>query len=126
MKNLVEVNLMCAEIIAIRGSTFSYCVALTDVWLPPKLQKIGKEAFLCCTSLKEIVIPPKLRYIGARAFCGCEQLEVFTKLDGTDAWRAERNAFLMCSNSRRESWIKLLPQPQDPDSDCFDDIRNLS
>ena len=50
-KRLVEVDLMCTDITAIWSSTFAYCVALVDIWLPPKVQRIGKEAFLCCTSL---------------------------------------------------------------------------
>ena len=122
-KRLVEVDLMCTDISAIWGSTFSYCVALVDVWLPPKIRRIGKEAFLCCTSLREVVVPPRLHYLGNRAFCGCEQLVLFTKLDDTTAWRglyAENNAFLMCNQFERPSWIKLLP-PRDDDSDAFDE-----
>ena len=61
---------MCTDTTAIWGSTFAYCVALVDIWLPPKVQRIGKEAFLCCTSLREIVVPPMLRYLKIRAFCG--------------------------------------------------------
>ena len=33
-KRLIEVDLMCTDITAIWGSTFSYCVALVDIWLP--------------------------------------------------------------------------------------------
>ena len=122
-KRLVEVNLMCTEITAIWKSTFAHCVALADIWLPPKLQRIGKEAFLCCTSLRELVIPTQLRYLGFRAFCGCEQLALFTLLDCGDFERTiqtENNAFLMCDNFERASWVELLP-PGDPDSDAFDE-----
>ena len=114
---------MRTEITAIWGSTFAHCVPLVDIWLPPKLQRIGKEAFLCCTSLRELVIPTELRYLGIRAFCGCDQLALFTLLDIDDSAkgiRAEDNAFLMCDNFARESWIELLP-PRDPDSDAFDE-----
>ena len=69
-KRLIEVDLMCTDITAIWGSTFSYCVALVDVWLPPRTRRIGKEAFLCCTSLRELVVPSNLQYLGVRAFCG--------------------------------------------------------
>ena len=99
----------------------AYCIALVDIWLPPKVRQIGKEAFLCCTSLREIVIPPMLRYLGIRAFCGCKQLSLFTQLDEADSDRgvqAEDNTFLMCDNFERESWIELLP-PRDTDSDAF-------
>ena len=122
-KRLVEVDLMRTEITAILGSTFARCVALIDIWLPPKLQRIGKEAFLCCISLRELVIPTELRYLGIRTFCGCEQLVLFTLQDIGDAARtiqAENNAFLMCDNFVRESWIELL-SPRDPDSDAFDE-----
>ena len=97
----------------------AYCIALVDIWLPPKVRQIGKEAFLCCTSLREIVIPPMLRYLGIRAFCGCKQLSLFTQLDEADSDRgvqAEDNTFLMCDNFEREAWIELLP-PRDTDSD---------
>ena len=122
-KRLVEVDLMRTEITAIWGSNFAHCAALVDIWLPPKLQRIGKEAFLCCISLRELVIPTELRCLGIRAFCGCEQLVLITLLDMEDAARtiqAENNAFLMCDNFARESWIELHP-PRDPDSDAFDE-----
>ena len=119
-KRLVEV---CTDITAIWQFTFAHCIALADIWLPPKLQRIGKEAFLCCTSLRELVIPTELQYIGIRAFCGCEQLALFTLLDYGDCERtiqAENNAFLMCDNFEKASWVELLPRG-DPDSDAFDE-----
>ena len=122
-KRLVEVDLTRTDFTAIWSSTFAYCVALVDIWLPPKVQRIGKEAFLCCTSLRKLVIPPKLQYLGIRAFCGCEQFALFTQLDKAYSHRgvqAEDNAFLMCDNFKRESWIELLP-PTDTDSDAFDE-----
>ena len=122
-KRLVEVDLMCTDITAIWGSNFAYCVALVDIWLPPKLQRIGKEAFLCCASLRELVIPTELRYLGIRAFCGCDQLSLFTLLDEADSARviqAEDNTFLMCDKFARGSWIELLP-PRATDSDAFDE-----
>ena len=106
---------------AIWGSTFSYCVNLVDIWLPPKLRRIGKEVF--CGSLREVKIPPILHYFAHRAFCGCEQLTQFIKLDDTATWRglyAENNAFTLCDKFTRPSWIKLLPQG-DVDSDAFDE-----
>ena len=120
-KRLVEVDLMCTEITAIWGSTFAYCAALVDIWLPPKLRRIGKEAFLCCTSLRELVIPTELHYLGIRAFCGCDQVALLTLLDEADSARviqAEDNTFLICDNFARESWIELLP-PGDTDLDAF-------
>ena len=122
-KRLVEVNLMCTEITVILNSTFAHCVALSDIWLPPRLQRIGKEAFLCCISLHELVIPTDLLDIGIRAFCGCEQLVRFTPLDRGEVDRtiqAEHNAFLLCDNFERPSWVELR-SPREPDSDAFDE-----
>ena len=80
-KSLVEVNLMCTEITILLNSTFAHCVAPADIWLPPRLTRVGKEAFLSCIALREVVIPTELQDIGIRAFCGCEQLVRFTPLD---------------------------------------------
>ena len=59
-KRLVEVNLMCTEITVILSSTFAHCVVLTDIWLPLRLQRIGKEDFLRCISLCELVTPTEV------------------------------------------------------------------
>ena len=67
------------------------------------------------------MIPTELQDIGIRAFCGCEQLVRFTPLDGGEVGRtiqAEHNAFLMCNNFERASWVELLP-PGQPDSDAW-------
>ena len=122
-KGLVEVNLMCTEVAAILNSTFAHCVALADIWLPPRLTSIGKKAFLSCIALREVVLPTELQAIGVRAFCGCAQLVRFTPLDWGEVERtiqAEHNAFLLCDNFDRAPWIELLPF-EGPDSDAFDE-----
>ena len=53
-KHLVQADLTSTDISAIWGSTFSYCVNLAHIWLPPKLRRIGKEAFMSCASLQVI------------------------------------------------------------------------
>ena len=118
-KRLVEVNLMCTEVTALLNYTFAHCVALTDIWLT----RIGKEVFLSCIALREVVIPTELQDIGVRAFCGCEQLRRFTPLDWGESDKtiqAEHNAFLLCDNFERASWVELLPS-EGPDSDAFDE-----
>ena len=123
-KRLIEVDIMNTDVTAIRGSTFSYCVALVNVWLPPRIQRIGKEAFLCCTSLRELVVSSILEYIVVRAFFGCEHLTHLTMLNDQDTWgdvRAEDNAFLLCDQLEREAWLTLLPPNDDVDSDAFDE-----
>ena len=114
---------MCTEVTVILKSTFAHCVALADIWLPPRLTRISKEAFLSCIALREVVIPTKLQDIGTRAFCGCEQLVHFTPLDWGEVERtiqAEHNAFLLCDSFERAPWIELRP-PEGPDSDAFDE-----
>ena len=71
--------------------------------------------------------PTELQDIGIRAFCGCEQLVRFTPLDtplqGGKVARtiqAEHNAFLLCDNFERPSWVEPL-SPREPDSDAFDE-----
>ena len=122
-KRLVEVNLMCTEVTALLHSTFAQCVAMTDIWLPPRLTQIGKEVFLNCIALREVVIPTELQDIGIRAFCGREQLRRFTPLDWGEidqTIQAEHNAFLMCDNFEKPLWVELLPS-EGPDSDAFDE-----
>ena len=114
---------MSTEVTALHKSTFAHCVAMTDIWLPPRLTQIGKEVFLSCISLREVAIPTELQDIGIRAFCGCEQLQRFTPLDwrGTNMIiQAEHNAFLLCDNFEKAPWIELLPS-EGPDSDAFDE-----
>ena len=60
-KRLVEVNLMCTEVTALLHSTFAQCVAMVDIYLPPRLKQIGKEVFLNCIELQEVVIPIELQ-----------------------------------------------------------------
>ena len=111
-KRLVEVNLMCAEITALLKSTFTQCVAITHIWLPPRLTQIGKEVFLNCIALRKVVIPTELHDTGIRAFCGCEQSRCFTPLDWGKIDRiaqAEHSAFLMRDNFEKPPWVELLP-----------------
>ena len=42
-KRLIEVDLMRTDICAIWGSTFSYCVALVDVWLPLRSGELARK-----------------------------------------------------------------------------------
>ena len=94
-KRLVEVNLMCTEATALHKSTFAQCVAMTDIWLPPRLTQIGKEVFLNCIALREVVIPTELQDIGIRALCGCEQLRHFTPLDWGRSIRPYRQNIML-------------------------------
>ena len=80
--------------------TFSHCVRLTDIRLPPTLQEIQAEAFLGCHALVSIDLPVKLRYIAHRAFGGCGQLSrLCFRRNVRATWRrpyAESNAFESC------------------------------
>ena len=114
---------MCTEVTALLKATFAQCVAMTDIWLPPRLTQIGKEVFLNCIALREVVIPTELQDTGIRACCGCEQLRRFTPLDWGEidqTIQAEHNAFLMRDNFERPLGVELLPS-EGPDSDAFDE-----
>ena len=114
---------MGTEITALLHSTFTHCVALNCMWLPPRLTQIGKEVFLNCVVLQEAVIPTELSDTGNRAFCGCEQLQRFTPLDWEDIeqWvQAEHNAFFMCVTNLKNPCGWSCPA-EGPDSDAFDE-----
>ena len=59
---------------------FSFCTSLSEITLPPNLEKIGhgQYAFCQCTSLSEITLPPNLTKIGRSAFAGCTSLVEIT------------------------------------------------
>ena len=75
-RSLQKVNLMCTEVTALLHSTFAQCVAMVDIYLPPRLKQIGKEVFLNCIELQEVVIPIELQDIGIRAFLWVRKVTV--------------------------------------------------
>ena len=88
---------------------------MTNIWLPPRLTQIGKEAFLSCIALQEVVIPTELQeIIGIRAFCGCEQSRVFALLDwGRMTNTYKQNTTLFCHVtilSSRHGWSCYPPK----------------
>ena len=50
---------------------FYWCTELTGVTLPPKLEKIGYQAFHSCWALTGIELPGTLKEIGEEAFLNC-------------------------------------------------------
>ena len=67
------------------------------------------EVCLNCMALQEVVIPTKLQKMGIRAFCGCQQL-TGGKIDLMV--QAEHNAFLMCDNFENNHHGQSFP-PKD-------------
>lgn len=51
---LAEVDLKGTAVTELPASVFAHCVAMTSILLPPRLRRIGQEAFLCCTALREV------------------------------------------------------------------------
>ena len=45
-----------------------------DILIPPKVSKIGKNAFEGCMTLTSVVFPPTVKKIGSYAFYGCRNL----------------------------------------------------
>ena len=120
---LVEVNLQSTAETELPASVFAHCVAMTCILLPPRLTRIGCEAFGWRIALKEVRIPAELQYIGNRAYWGCKLLKCLTASSSKDASRlvqAEHNAFGSCDNFEKASWIELLPF-EELDSDALDE-----
>ncbi|MBR5087362.1 MAG: leucine-rich repeat domain-containing protein [Muribaculaceae bacterium] len=61
---------------------FFGCDKVTDLILPPTLQKIDIWAFCKCEKIKEIIIPASVREIGYAAFENCETITTITLPDG--------------------------------------------
>ena len=61
---------MCTDITALLKSTFAQCVAMTHIWLPPRLTQIGKEAFPQLHCAQEVVIPTELQEMAFEPFMG--------------------------------------------------------
>ena len=60
---------------SIGDSTFSGCIALTEVQLPSTLRYLCNFAFAYCKSLERITIPHGTRYLGYGVFEGCTALK---------------------------------------------------
>ncbi len=55
-------------------SGFTYCTALTSVYLPQNIDDIGDYCFYNCSGLTSINIPNSVKYIGYSAFTNCYRL----------------------------------------------------
>ena len=68
-KQLIKVDISSTSLDMLNMHTFSHCIKLLEISLPPTLQEIQAEAFKGCLALASIGLPDKLRYIAHRA-CG--------------------------------------------------------
>ena len=70
-KQLIKVDISSTSLDILNMHTFSHCVKLMEISLPPTLQEIQAEAFKGCLALASIDLPDKLRFIARRAFGEC-------------------------------------------------------
>ena len=112
-KQLVKVDISLTTLKILNMHTFSHCVSLIDICLPPTLQEIQAEAFKGCLALASIDLPDKLRYIAHKAFGDCGQLlHLRYRRDVRVTWRrpyAESNAFESCFRLDLPWWLNYLP-----------------
>ncbi len=73
---------------------FSWCTKLKEIYLPESLKVIEQCAFSNCESLEKITFPQNLKYIGANAFRACSALKEFTLPDSLST--ISRRAFDFC------------------------------
>lgn len=64
----------CISVKRLEDCTFTTCLELKDVKLPPKLEEIYDRVFSDCRQLTNIDLPKTLTYIGANAFERCTSL----------------------------------------------------
>ena len=62
---------------------FAFRRDLKEVYIPPRIKKIGKWVFYGCSSLEEIVVPPGVK-VGWAAFGKCPKLRATTVLGDAD------------------------------------------
>ena len=115
-KQLIKVDISNTSLDILNMHTFSHCVKLMEISLPPTLQET--EAFKGCLVLASIDLPDKLRYIAHRAFRECGLLSHLHYRRMRATWRrpyAENNAFESCFPLELPWWLKYLP-PNGDDS----------
>lgn len=79
LKNLTSVilpsSLVSIGLLRDKGNgSFSNCINLTSIVIPPTVTDIGYGCFSGCTSLTSIDIPPSVTNIRTKAFYGCKSL----------------------------------------------------
>lgn len=104
----LEKVVMSDTVTAISEGTFMSCSALTDINLPSKLKKIGRDAF-GGSGLKRITFPKSLRTIGPYAFTGCDNLSEAIIPEGVT--EIGESVFSECKSLRRveiPSTVKII------------------
>lgn len=62
-------------VIAIARDAFINHDKITDIVLPPSIQRIPVRAFAGCSELRRITIPKQIKLIGKGTFADCDKLE---------------------------------------------------
>ena len=81
-------------------AAFSFCglEKLFSVSLPHGLAKIDPCSFTWCVSLKTIKIPPTVKILGSYCFCQCSGIKLISLPVGVQV--IENNAFAFCKAVR--------------------------
>ena len=112
-KQLIKVDISNTSVNTLNMHTFSHCINLMEVSLPPTLQEIQAEAFKGCLALASIDLPDKIRYIAHRAFGECGLLSrLHCRRLVRATWRrpyAAHNAFEACFRLALPWWLNYLP-----------------
>lgn len=76
-------------------SSFQWCSALTQVFLPDTLISLEYGALAYCSALESLYLPSSLKIIGIASFVGCTNLRHLTAPQGLTT--IEDSAFIHCS-----------------------------
>ena len=100
----------CLQLKEICADAFIHCTSLTDVVLPPNLERI--EGFGDCFSLTKFVVPSNVKVIGGGAFLNCESMTSVTipasvKVIGCSAFDGRTNLKDVYYDGTKEQWEKI-------------------
>lgn len=99
---------------------FEWC-AVSKIYIPEGVMKIGSRAFSGCIRATEIIIPETVTRIGDQAFYGCRSLKEITIPDGVMI--IERSAFYNCTSLEK---VYMPESVASIDSWVFDGCPNLT
>ncbi len=74
-------------VITVGGNAFAGQGRVTDIVLPPTVDRLPAGAFAGCEGLKRITIPKKIRTIWEGTFSGCDQLEDVYYEGSIEEWK---------------------------------------
>ena len=73
-ENLQKIDLSKTSVTKILKNTFSSCLKLSNITLPPNLETIGVQAFFRCSSFSGLYLPASVTSIEKQAFFSCDKM----------------------------------------------------